>query len=61
MVSGIHIEQLILGHFSSRYSPEEIVRGVREMCEKYAINIPVRVVLPGETVYDVLGKEVVNK
>jgi len=61
MVSGIHIEQLILGHFSSRYSPEEIVKAVRELCSKYAINIPVRLVLPGETVFDLLAKEPVNK
>jgi ribonuclease Z len=61
MVSGIHIEQLILGHFSSRYSADEIVKAVRGLCSKYAINIPVRLVLPGETVFDLLAKEPVNK
>jgi ribonuclease Z len=61
MVSSLHIEQLILGHFSSRYSPEEISRAVKDLCEKYAINIPVRLILPGETVHDVLGKAPVNR
>jgi hypothetical protein len=41
MVSSIHIEQLILGHFSSRYSPEEIDTAIKDLCEKYAISIPV--------------------
>ena len=31
MVSSIHIGQLILGHFSSRYSPEEIDRAIPPM------------------------------
>ncbi|MBS1606149.1 MAG: RNAse Z, partial [Bacteroidetes bacterium] len=61
MVSAIRIEQLILGHFSSRYSPDEIVRAVKDQCWKHAINIPVRLVLPGETVHDLLSKEPVNK
>jgi len=61
MVSGIHIGQLILGHFSSRYSPDEIVKAVRGLCSRYAISIPVRLVLPGETVFDLLAKEPVNK
>jgi ribonuclease Z len=61
MVGSIHIEQLILGHFSSRYSPDEIDRAVKDMCEKYAINIPVRLVLPGETVRNVLGAGAVNR
>lgn len=61
MVSSIHIGQLILGHFSSRYSPGEIDRAVKDQCEKYAINIPVRRVLPGETVYDILAQPPINR
>lgn len=61
MVSTLQIEQLILGHFSSRYSPEEIVLAVKDLCEKYAINIPVQLILPGETVHDVLGQIPVNR
>jgi ribonuclease Z len=51
MVSELKIEQLILGHFSSRYSPEEIDRRIKELCEKYSIDIPVHRVLPGETIH----------
>lgn len=54
MVSGSNIETLILGHFSSRYSAEQINNSIRELCERYAINIPVFSVLPGETVFDIL-------
>ena len=61
MVSSIHIGQLILGHFSSRYSPEEIDRAIKDLCEKYAINIPVRRVLPGETVHDLLNQPPINR
>jgi ribonuclease Z len=55
MVSGIHIEKLILGHFSSRYHAEDIDRRIKELCEHYAINIPVYRILPGETVHDVFN------
>ncbi|MBS1664957.1 MAG: RNAse Z [Bacteroidetes bacterium] len=61
MVSSIRIERLILGHFSSRYEPGEILRSVRELCEKYAINVPVNVILPGATVWDVLSQPPVNR
>lgn len=61
MASTLHIEQLILGHFSSRYSPEEITLAVKDLCEKYAINLPVRLILPGETVHGVLSKVPVNR
>lgn len=55
MVASINIEQLILGHFSSRYSPEQIDAAIRELCDKYAINIPVHRVLPGKVHWDILG------
>lgn len=61
MVSTIRIEHLILGHFSSRYSPEEIDRAIRDQCEKYSINIPVHRLLPGETVHDLLNQQPVNR
>ncbi|HEY6901497.1 MAG TPA: MBL fold metallo-hydrolase [Puia sp.] len=60
MVSGLQLGQLILGHFSSRYSPEEIDKAIRGFCEKYAINFPVHRVLPGETVVDILGGKALN-
>jgi ribonuclease Z len=61
MVASIRIGQLILGHFSSRYSPEEIDSAIRALCEKYAIAFPVYRVLPGETVFDILGGEPLNR
>ena len=61
MVSGIHIEKLVLGHFSSRYSKEQIDSSIRTLCDKYAINIPVFRVLPGEAMFDILNGQPVNK
>ncbi|HEY4111627.1 RNAse Z [Puia sp.] len=61
MVSSLHLGQLILGHFSSRYSPEEIDKAIRLLCEKYAIGFPVYRVLPGETVFDILGGQALNR
>jgi ribonuclease Z len=61
MVSSIHIGRLILGHFSSRYPSEEIDTAIKDLCEKYAINIPVYRVLPGETVFNILGGAPINR
>jgi ribonuclease Z len=61
MVSSIRIGSLILGHFSSRYSPEEIDSAIKDRCDKYAISFPVYRVLPGETVFDILGGEPLNR
>jgi ribonuclease Z len=61
MVSGINIEQLILGHFSSRYSPEQIDESIRKLCDKYAINIPVFRLLPGEVFHDILKGNPINR
>lgn len=60
MVSGSNIEQLILGHFSSRYSAEQIDSRILELCEKYAINIPVFRVLPGHVGHNILHGQPVN-
>ncbi|OQP65165.1 RNAse Z [Niastella vici] len=60
MVSGSNIEQLILGHFSSRYSPEVIDRRILELCNKYAINIPVFRILPGLVATDILKTKPIN-
>jgi ribonuclease Z len=61
MVSNIHIEQLILGHFSSRYSTEQIDRRILQLCDKYSINIPVFRILPGQTVSDILSQQAINR
>jgi ribonuclease Z len=60
MVSRSKVEQLILGHFSARYSAEQIDRRIRELCNRYAVNIPVYRVLPGEATNDILKARPVN-
>ena len=47
MAANSNIEQLILGHFSSRYTNEEIVKAVEEGCQKYKVTCSVQCVLPG--------------
>ena len=61
MVSSIHIEQLILGHFSSRYSPEQINKSILQLCDKYGITIPVFRILPGQVVSDILNQQAINR
>jgi len=61
MVGAINIGKLILGHFSSRYTSEQIDREIKRLCEKHAINIPVFRVLPGETARDILRGLPLNK
>ena len=60
MVSGLKIEHLILGHFSARYSAEQIDQKIKVLCEKYNISIPVYRLLPGETVSDILKQSPLN-
>lgn len=60
MVSGSNIQTLILGHFSSRYNAEQIDKAIRQLCDRYALNIPVYRVLPGETVVDILAGKALN-
>ena len=60
MVAASNIKQLILGHFSSRYPSSEIEAAVKKLCDKYAVNIPVYCVLPGETKRDILRGERIN-
>lgn len=56
MVSGSDIGTLILGHFSSRYSQEQIDRKILQLCEKYALKTIVHRILPGEVVSGVLSR-----
>ncbi|MEO8770235.1 MAG: MBL fold metallo-hydrolase [Ferruginibacter sp.] len=60
MVSEINIETLILGHFSSRYSAEQIDENIRSLCEKYLIKIPVFRILPGLIHKDILKEVPIN-
>jgi ribonuclease Z len=56
-VSEINIEQLILGHFSSRYSNEQIDNSITALCEKYRVSIPVYRLLPGQATKDILAAQ----
>ncbi len=59
MVADSNIEQLILGHFSSRYSDEEIDLAIKTHCKNYGIKIPVYRLLPGKTHRNILESEAV--
>lgn len=61
MVSEIKVNQLILSHFSSRYSHEQIDSRIRSLCKTYKIEIPVYRLLPGEIHRDILGGESINR
>ena len=58
VVAGSNIQQLILGHFSSRYSDEQIDEAVAMEIEGNGITIPVHIVYPGETKRDILDANV---
>lgn len=60
MVSQLSIGTLILGHFSSRYSPAQIDKQIRELCNVYALIIPVYRLLPGHTIHDILSQTPLN-
>ncbi len=55
MVSEIHIGQLILHHFSPRYSKEEIDTNVIKLCKLYNIKVPVYVIYPGKIHRNILA------
>lgn len=54
-VSAINIERLVLGHFSSRYSNEQIDNRITTLCKHYNIKVPVHRLLPGEATKDILS------
>jgi ribonuclease Z len=58
MVAKTKIEKLILGHFSSRYSAEEIDEAIDFFCKKFGLEIPVFRILPGEIVRDILKRRI---
>jgi ribonuclease Z len=57
MVSASNVQQLILGHFSSRYTAEEIDRSIIALCERHALKTKVYRLLPGQVINDVLRQE----
>lgn len=60
MIAGTNVQQLILGHFSIRYSPEQIDEAIRKYCKQFKVQIPVWRVLPKEVSWDVLAGAPVN-
>ncbi|MEM6724618.1 MAG: MBL fold metallo-hydrolase [Bacteroidota bacterium] len=60
MVSEIKVGQLVLSHFSSRYSREMIDQAIRRLCKAYQIQIPVYAIYPGEIHRDILSQEPLN-
>ncbi len=59
-VSQLTIETLILGHFSSRYSSEQIDAAIKKYCQLYKIQIPVYRLLPGQVQWDILQSQPIN-
>jgi ribonuclease Z len=60
MVKEINIQHLILNHFSSRYSKDDIDRSVLDLIKKYKIQLPVYLVYPGEIKRDILNSRPIN-
>ncbi len=60
LVADLTIEILILGHFSSRYTHQEIDDAIRRFCKEFGVKIPVYRVLPGNTHRDILQEEPIN-
>ena len=61
MLSETTIEQVILGHFSSRYNAEEIKTKIRTLAKTYQVKIPIYAILPGQTTYNILKTKAVNE
>ncbi|MCH2224856.1 MAG: MBL fold metallo-hydrolase [Crocinitomicaceae bacterium] len=61
MVTHTNVEQLILSHFSSRYSSEQIDKSIRSLCTKFNIKIPVRRILPGTIHRNILNQTPINE
>lgn len=60
MVKEISVGSLILTHFSTRYSKEEIDHSVIKLLNEYQIKIPVYIVYPGEIKRDILSTKPIN-
>ncbi len=55
--STLDLKALILTHFSSRYTHEQIVDAIASAAARLDLGFPVFAVLPGEVVRDVLAKD----
>lgn len=57
MATELNLNRLVLSHFSSRYSPEQIDNTICKLCKEHRLQHPVYRILPGETVRDILAQE----
>ena len=60
MVNEISIKTLILNHFSSRYSNDEILKAALKHIKEFGIDIPVYLIYPGEIKRDILAGQPIN-
>ena len=60
MLAEIEVGSLILSHFSSRYSKEQIQASIRKMCKSFQIQIPVYAIYPGQIHHNILQEEALN-
>ena len=60
MVAEIEVGTLILNHFSSRYSKEDIDHVTRKLLKEYQIKTPVHLIYPGEIKRDILNQPAIN-
>lgn len=60
MVRDSNVKQLVLGHFSSRYSEEQINAAILHECQSNNLKIPVYHVLPGKMKRDILSAPIFN-
>jgi len=60
MVKEIDVGTLVLSHFSTRYTQEDINTAVRKLIKELNIQIPVHLIYPGEVRRNVLAGEPIN-
>ena len=56
----ITIENLVFGHFSSRYPHEEIDSCIKECCKKYKVAFKVFRILPGQYLHNIISSPHIN-
>jgi ribonuclease Z len=55
MVSQTEVGKLVLGHFSSRYSEEEIHKAIATFATQFGVKIPIYALLPSLCRKDILN------
>jgi len=58
MAARIHINHLVLGHFSPRYDDESIIAAIQRLCTHYSLHCNVHAVLPGKTYKNIFDNKV---